>query len=230
MPVWHETIKKLAPANLVVLGVVQEQHAERTRLYKQWKQYDFPIAQDSVTKLGAAVVPIFIGIDEYGIVRNTKLRPDGLEDFLAQSFAAPDEPAPKLEANINFEMLAADDASLEHLSQWGDQEMLFRTSGAESYDRAISAYHSALEIDPIMARSCSVWEPLTDSATMSIRTMMPILIWRRSIGQRHWHRIRDNTFGDDALNSTARVPKSLTLSTTGLELQSKKLPREATIQ
>ena len=78
MPVWQATIKKLAPRNLAVLGVVQEQHAERTRLYKQWKQYDFPIAQDPVTKLGVAVVPIFIAIDERGIVRNTRLSPQDI--------------------------------------------------------------------------------------------------------------------------------------------------------
>ena len=94
MPVWHATIQKLAPENLAVIGVVQEQHSERTKLYKQWKQYDFPIAQDPVTKLGATVVPMFVGIDEHGIVRNNRLRPGGLAKFLATEFEAPTTAAP----------------------------------------------------------------------------------------------------------------------------------------
>ena len=115
MPVWHETIKKLAPKNLAVLGVVQEQHAERTRLYKQWKQYDFPIAQDSVAKLGAAVVPIFITIDEHGIVRNTRLRPRDLAKFLETEFDAPDVPAVARNRETDFAKLVAEDDTVENL-------------------------------------------------------------------------------------------------------------------
>lgn len=148
MPVWQATIKKLAPRNLAVLGVVQEQHAERTRLYKQWKQYDFPIAQDPVTKLGVAVVPIFIAIDEHGIVRNTRLSPRDLAKFLETEFDAPDVPALARNRETDFEKLAAEDDSVENLCMLGDQEMLFHNSGPESNNKAIAAYRSALAKDP----------------------------------------------------------------------------------
>ena len=53
---WQATIKKLGPRNLAVLGLVQEQHAERTRLYKQWKQYDFHFTLTCSTFNNAALV------------------------------------------------------------------------------------------------------------------------------------------------------------------------------
>lgn len=145
---WNQKIKQLAPENLAVLGVVQEQHAERTKLYKQWKQYDFPIAQDSVTKLGAAVVPIFIGIDEYGIVQNTRMNPRGLEKFLATKFDPPKDSAPTADGKIDYAKLAVEDASVENLCMAGDDEVLFRKSGNRSYDNAIAAYEAALKQDP----------------------------------------------------------------------------------
>ncbi len=148
VPVWHATIKELAPENLAVLGVVQEQHSERTKLYKQWKQYDFPIAQDSITKLGAAVVPIFIGIDEYGIVQNTKLRPNGLAKFLKTKFDAPETASPVMGKETNFAELAEEDPTAENLCMLGDQEMLFRDSGMKCHDKAIEAYKAALEKNP----------------------------------------------------------------------------------
>lgn len=148
MPVWHATIQKLAPENLAVIGVVQEQHSERTKLYKQWKQYDFPIAQDPVTKLGATVVPMFIGIDEHGIVRNNRLRPGGLAKFLATEFEAPTTAAPVMDQEIDYAKMAAEDATAENLCLMGDAEMLFRISDDKSHNKAIAAYQSALEKEP----------------------------------------------------------------------------------
>lgn len=131
-----------------MIGVVQEQHAERTQLYKQWKQYDFPIVQDPVTQNGAAVVPIFIGIDEHGIVQSTRIRPGGLKAFVDKEYDAPASEAPKLDASINYGDLAKQDGSLENWIRWGDQEMLFRGNGESSLNNAISAYSIALESDP----------------------------------------------------------------------------------
>ena len=147
MPVWHATIKKLDPQNLAVLGVVQEQHAERAKLYKQWKQYDFPIAQDSITKLGAAAVPIFIGIDEHGITRSTRIRPDGLKDFLAKKFDSPAEPAPVSDKDKKLVSGLAD-SSVEEICELGDSKIMFPSDGEKSIDKAIEAYTAALAKDP----------------------------------------------------------------------------------
>lgn len=89
MPVWYETLKPFVNENkVVILGVVQEQHASRTRLYRQWGKYDFPIVQDPMTKLGMRAVPLIIAIDEQGIVRGTKLRPNQVDSqFLSVDYA-----------------------------------------------------------------------------------------------------------------------------------------------
>ena len=71
----------MADGRLQVVGVIQEQHAERGRLYAQWQKLDWPIAHDPVTRLGLAGVPIAILIDEHGIVRNVRPTPDDLNPF-----------------------------------------------------------------------------------------------------------------------------------------------------
>lgn len=148
MPVWQQEIKKLGSNNLVVIGVVQEQHSERTQLYRHWKQFEFPIVQDPITQNGIAVVPVFVGIDEYGIVQSTRLRPNGLSAFVAKKTDKPAEPAPKLDGSINHREIAEQENHQQHWVDWGDQELLFRPHGGESLDNAISAYSSAVKLDP----------------------------------------------------------------------------------
>lgn len=73
MPGWHEATKELVAAGKIhLLGVTQEQHAERCRLFAQWKQLKWPILHDPINLLGSKAVPIVIAIDEHGIVRSTK--------------------------------------------------------------------------------------------------------------------------------------------------------------
>jgi len=88
VPVWHALTKELrAAGELEVIGIVQEQHAERTRLYAAWQGLDFPILWDPFGVAGVRAVLIASFIDEHGIVRATGLRPgDGeeLRGLLAQ--------------------------------------------------------------------------------------------------------------------------------------------------
>ncbi len=87
---WNEKTKTLvADGKLVVIGVVQEQHAERAKLYKQWKQYEFPIAQDSVTGLGLAVVPVPILLDEQGYVQSSRPKLSNIEALVATKAPLP---------------------------------------------------------------------------------------------------------------------------------------------
>ncbi len=91
MPVWHEaTAPWRADGRLVVVGVVQEQHRERCRLYAQWRGFDWPILWDPLNLTGARAVPSFLGIDEHGVVRWNAPRPDGFaERFLDVEFDPP---------------------------------------------------------------------------------------------------------------------------------------------
>ena len=52
-----------------MLGVLQEQHPERARLFAQWKKLDFPLLADPLNLLDVAVVPITLLVDQYGVIR-----------------------------------------------------------------------------------------------------------------------------------------------------------------
>ncbi len=41
-----------------MVGIVQEQHPARTRLFMQWQGMDWPVMVDSLNLLGVKVVPI----------------------------------------------------------------------------------------------------------------------------------------------------------------------------
>ena len=102
MPVWHEATKQLVEdGKLVVLGVVQEQHADRCRLFAQWKGIDWPILHDVLNLVGPDVVPIYIAIDEHGVVRDIKPEPATLaEEFVARTFSPLGKPPPNEPAEL----------------------------------------------------------------------------------------------------------------------------------
>lgn len=77
-----------------MIGLTQEQHPDRCRLFAQWQGLDFPILWDPFNLTGSKVVPNFIAIDEHGIVRSTDAKLDSFEaDFLSVDFPAPAEVA-----------------------------------------------------------------------------------------------------------------------------------------
>ena len=76
---------------MVAIGVVQEQHPDRTRLYSQWRELDWPIFVDSMNVLDhVTVVPIPMAIDESGIVVHTRFNPRQLAEFVGSDFEAQD--------------------------------------------------------------------------------------------------------------------------------------------
>ena len=92
MPVWHElTGPWRASGDLVVVGIAQEQHPARCRLYAQWQALDWPILWDPYNLTGSNAVPGIVAVDEHGIVRSVAPRPSTFEqEFLLADFAAPD--------------------------------------------------------------------------------------------------------------------------------------------
>lgn len=100
MPVWHEKTRELRDAGkLVLIGLTQEQHPERCALFAQWKEFDWPILWDPFNLTDAEVVPVAIGIDEYGVVRKIGLRSGDLDEFLAAEY----EPAGQ-RSELQFEV------------------------------------------------------------------------------------------------------------------------------
>ena len=96
MPVWHERTKSLrAEGKLAIVGITQEQHPERCRLFAQWHRIDWPILWDPFNTTGSKVVPRFSLIDEHGVVRATRARASALDTFLATSYEMPQGPDPR---------------------------------------------------------------------------------------------------------------------------------------
>ena len=139
-----------------MIGVIQEQHAERCRLYAQWKNFKFPIVQDSMTQLDLAVVPVPILIDEHGIVRySRRVRPQQLENFVKEEFDAPKNEVAKTDLNevtietakrrVQSDPTAANWVSLGDANlNWGE---------ADQIDDAIEAYQKALQLSPNDSKS-----------------------------------------------------------------------------
>lgn len=151
LPVWQKTVKPFVEAGeLVALGVVQEQHPDRARLYKQWRQLGWPILVDSLNLLDLAVVPVPLAIDESGIVRLTRPRPTSFEkDFLRQSYPKIEFPkefnrAQRPNAN-QVRQTVSESGSAEAYRTLGDAEFCDNTP--DSLGRAIEAYRVAVKKD-----------------------------------------------------------------------------------
>ena len=95
VPVWHELTTPYRDAGtLAVVGLAQEQHADRTRLFARWQGFEWPILWDPFNLSGSKIVPRMILVDEHGVVRSTRARPDELDAFVATTYDAPDVMSP----------------------------------------------------------------------------------------------------------------------------------------
>ncbi len=156
MPVWHERTRQWVEAGrLHLVGVTQEQHPERCQLFAQWRQFDWPILHDPINVLATTAVPIFVALDEHGVVRMIGPRADRFEeDFINRTFDPPDVTADALPAPLTIST-GEDIASLQQTAEekntaiawrrYADGLALWQTS---DIDRAIDAYTRALELSP----------------------------------------------------------------------------------
>ncbi len=123
-----------------MVGIVQEQHPERARLFMQWREMEWPVLVDPLNLLGVAVVPITLLIDEAGVVRY-RGELEGLERFLAEP-AAPAGPAAVAKPSLDQPAVPSPEALRRHA------DALFLWGGPEGLDRAIDAYRRALDAAP----------------------------------------------------------------------------------
>ncbi len=130
--------------SLQIIGVIQEQHAERCRLFAQWKSLDWPIVQDPFNLIPTRAVPVVIAIDEYGVVRSTRPNPRSFaEQFMEVDFPKPEHQTKPLK-NSSIETMtriAKSENTAEAWRQLGDAIALWKP-GQES--QAIEAYQEAL--------------------------------------------------------------------------------------
>ena len=69
-----------------MVGIIQEQHPDRTQLFMQWKQMGWSILVDPYDLLAVTKVPITLFIDEFSVIRRIQPRYEELEDVLAQTY------------------------------------------------------------------------------------------------------------------------------------------------
>lgn len=131
-----------------MLGVIQEQHPERCRLFAQWKQFEWPIVYDPINRLGLRAVPIVMAIDEHGVVRQTRPRQNQIDAFLETSFKPPAKPARRARV-ADAAVLARQAQDIDSADAWmqlGDHRLLW--SPRSELPRAIEAYQQALRKAP----------------------------------------------------------------------------------
>lgn len=126
---WHESAKPYVEAGKVgVIGIIQEQHPDRARLFMQWQQMDWPLLSDPLNLLGISAVPITLLVDEYGVIRRRGAKPKDLEAFLRAKYSPPDQQQ-KISRNWITRL---------------DEKFLQRQS-PEDLDRIIPAYYKQLD-------------------------------------------------------------------------------------
>ena len=167
MPGWHARTEALRQeGRLEVMGIIQEQHPDRCRLFMQWKEMGWPIAVDALNRLGYEAVPITYLIDEHGVIRHVNPRPEDLESFLSTTYPAPgalpDVPEPPDPGALR----AAEPGTAGEWRDYGDA--LFLWGGQARVGDAIEAYTRALafnkEDGPLHFRLGTAYRRRYDSA------------------------------------------------------------------
>lgn len=154
VPAWHEATRGwVQEGKLVVLGIAQEQHPDRCRLFAQWKRLNWPMVYDPINVLGVAGVPVEVAVDERGIVRSTRLDLKTFEEaFVNKAFVAEAiEPAaqavpPSPPDPAALRRRAEDGRSAQAWRDLGDALALW--GGIDRVDEAIDAYARATRLDP----------------------------------------------------------------------------------
>lgn len=144
---------------LVLLGVTQEQHADRCRLLAQWKGFGWPILHDPINVLEAMAVPILVAIDEHGIVRSTRPALTTFQtEFLNKTFADDAKEGrvqritPALRkgtGGLDWDALRARARQAAGAAAWrelGDALALW--GGEKRLEEALNAYGRAAQLDP----------------------------------------------------------------------------------
>ena len=153
MPVWDKKTKKwVDEGKLVVLGISQEQHSNRCKLFAQWHEMNWPILHDPINSMAVNVVPVETAIDEYGIVRS--LKPDLAtldEDFLNKTYSPVGikfSKKPMKSTLVDLKALQRRAEQIRSPQAWrklGDAYSLWE--GPSGINKAIKAYTQALSIN-----------------------------------------------------------------------------------
>lgn len=138
-----------------MVGIIQEQHPDRCRLFMQWKQMDWPVLVDSYNLLGVSVVPITLAVDEHGIIRHTGLRRVNTawltESFVDQQYDKPTEAgtAPRKSMSLKKARKQAEqNPNVENWRAYADlATRQVRKGDSKHLSLAIEAYEKCLSLN-----------------------------------------------------------------------------------
>lgn len=191
MPVWHEVTRKLREdGKIQLVGLIQEQHPDRCKLFMQWKQMDWPVLVDPLNLSEVSVVPMALLIDEHGVVREVLRTPHSAVEKLTAQFDTPpppdaqpgttrDEPASTL-TRVSNALLFSDKPRFEDAIQLLDESIRKNSQdGALHFARGVAyrmRYDSPLRREGDFAEAVSGWQRALDLNPNQY-------IWRRRIQQ-----------------------------------------------
>ena len=137
-----------AEGKIHVVGIVEEQHPDRTRLFMQWKRMDWPVMVDSLDLLGVSGVPTTLFLDEQGIIRAIQPKKEDLEQFLAEDSSAGEDYGTQESDLPNLAELKklSEDGTREQLKNYADA--LFLWGGPQNLDAAIERFENLSKQDP----------------------------------------------------------------------------------
>jgi tetratricopeptide (TPR) repeat protein len=152
VPAWNNKTREwIREGKLVVLGIAQEQHPNRNRLFTQWHKIDWPVLHDPVNAMQVRGVPIEVAIDENGIVRSLRPKMDTFEqEFLNKTFTRKGSQSQKSKATrpdlVALRKRAEKSRSSEAWRELGDALVLWE--GQSKINEAINAYKQAIQFNP----------------------------------------------------------------------------------
>lgn len=154
---WQEAAQPLIDAGtLTAIGVVQEQHPDRARLYTQWRKLSWPILVDSLNLLGLKVVPVPVLVSEAGRVvglaqgRTVADARRVLEQFVAAEAEGTRWPEPAEPADLDT-LRRHTPADAKGWDLRGAAEFVFG-DGTRSVDAAAEAFAKARAMAPSVSR------------------------------------------------------------------------------
>ncbi len=83
-----------------MVGIIQEQHPDRCKLFMQWKRMNWPVMVDALNLLEVKVVPLTFLIDEHGVIRAKARRPGDVEAWLKEPPPEGEPPASRARASV----------------------------------------------------------------------------------------------------------------------------------
>ena len=129
-----------------MVGIIPEQHPDRTRLFMQWKHMDWPIFLDSANLMAVTRVPITLLIDEFGVIRSVRPQVEDLDDFLDRAYEETTPPTQAETPDLKQLEKATQQGTARSWRAYADAVSLWGQPAKMS--EAIEAYLKALEKDP----------------------------------------------------------------------------------